>query len=231
MYADYTFRLRKSKAATMKGAIVLAVNESGQEKALEFSTVWSVFAMHLTQASREASVCIVVDALDECRDPRVLIEQLQHISHLDHISVILTSRREAALCSMLQGSSSIEMTPEDVDADIEAYVESKIVGTQLADPAVRSSVVNRLCGLHGGMFLWVHLILEELRYCLTISAVHKELQELPEGMRGLYKKILGRLQSTLKKGTLQLCKKVLTWVTTATVCLFKTRVRCRRANT
>lgn len=201
----------------MKQAIMIAKVESGQDKALSFATVWSIFASHLPEASCESQICVIIDALDECKDPKVLIDGLRKVSESAQVSVVLTSRKEAALYHILHAIPSMEIAIEDVEADIRFFVEAEVAGTQLSDPTVRETVVNKLCNMHNGTFLWVQLILCELKSCFTVSQVQEELQQLPHGLTFLYQRILKRLQSTLNKGTLQLCCNVMTWVTTAIV--------------
>ena len=147
-----------------------------------------------------------------------MTQNLQSLANSHPVAVILTSRKEAKLYKRLSQSSSIEMRTEDIDADIRAFVEAKIAANpRLSHSSIRDLIVQRLCNNHGGMLLWVQLMIKELKSCISISQVQGELRALPDGLNAVYGSILKRLQDTLDKHALQLCSKVLMWVVTAIV--------------
>lgn len=65
------------------------------------------------------------------------------------------------------------------------------------------------------MFLWVYLMLKELKSCFSVTQVQSVLANLPKGLDGIYKTILQRLRDNLSAASLDLCYKVLTWVVSA----------------
>lgn len=153
---------------------------------------------------------IILDALDECQDPSQLIQCLKGLSMLRSVRVIMTSRKEPYLHNELNNVSSIEIAPEDIDADIAAFVEAKVKGSsRLSHPLVRDVVITKLCNAHDGMFLWVYFMLKELKSCFSMAQVQDALTKLPTGLDGIYKSILQRLQTTLTRSSLDLCSKVL----------------------
>lgn len=205
--------------------ICLAIKESGHKKALNFATVWKIFAGHI---SHLGPATIVVDALDECRDSEILIQSLRSMAGAYNIGIILTSRKEEYLYQLLHQSPSLEVVPDDIDADIKAFVEAKVSASpRLSHPSVSSLVVKRLCESHKGMFLWVQYMLKELKSCVSREQVQEELQELPKGLDAVYQRILERLQDTLDKQTFKLCSKVLTWVTASLVCMKRPSYRSK----
>ena len=210
----HTLRQRAMESALMK-EISLAVQESGHKNALNFTTVWRILSKHISDI---ASAAIVIDALDECRDSEVLIQSLRSMANLRNISVILTSRKEEHLYQLLHKYPSLEIGPNDTDADIKAFVKAKVAASpRLSQPSVRNLVIKRLCESHEGMFLWVHYMLRELKSCVSLEQVQEDLRELPRGLNAVYQRILQRLQDTLNKHSLELCSKVLTWVITSLV--------------
>lgn len=203
-----------------------AVDKSGQRRAVNFSILWQLFSNHVESLS---SATIVLDALDECHDPDPLIHGLTGLASSRRIHVIVTSRIERHLHEQLGKSLSLEINPEDIHSDITAFVEAKVsASSRLSQPSVRESVVTKLCNSHGGMFLWVYLVLKELKTCISSKQVDEALRNLPKGLDGLYKSITQRLNATLEKNSLELCCKVMAWVLTATVSKFlHTSIRCR----
>ena len=211
----YVLRERGNVSALAQ-EISLAIEESGHKAALSFSTVWRVFCNHVSDLT---PATIILDALDECRDSAVLIQSLRSLTNSHNVRVVLTSRKEEHLYKLLHQVPSLEVTQNDVDADIRNFVEAKVAANpRLSLPSVRDLVVRRLCESHEGMFLWIQYMVKELKSCVSSEQVQGILRDLPRGLDAMYQRILQRLQETLDKTTFQLCAKVLTWVTSSLVC-------------
>ena len=192
-----------------------AVDESGHKTALSFSAIWKILSSHISVLK---PATIIVDALDECRDSDTLIRSLRSMASAYNVAVILTSRKEEHIHQLLNQIPSLEMTKDDIDADIKAFVQAKVAASpRLSQPSVQQLVVKRLCESHEGMFLWVQYMVKELKSCASLEQVQADLQELPKGINALYQRILERLQETLDKHMFELCSKVLTWVITSIV--------------
>lgn len=192
-----------------------ALDESGQKSAINFTVLWQLFSTHVINLT---PATIVLDALDECQDPDQLIEGLKELSEVSSLKIIITSRKEVYLHQELDNVSSIEISSEDIDADIAAFVEAKVEASpRLSHPLVRDLVIQKLSSAHDGMFLWVYLVLKELKSCISKAQVQDALVKLPTGLDGIYKSILQRLQTNLTRSSFDLCSKVLTWVVSAVV--------------
>ena len=193
-----------------------ALDKSGKRQAVDFAPIWANFSDNLACIS---PALIVIDALDECQDSEQLIQGFKSILPSDFIKVIVTSRKEAHLFTQLRSDLSLEITAEDINCDIVAYVETKVLGSpRLSHTLVRDRVIARLSTGHSGMFLWVYLMLKELKSCFSVAQVQVVLGSLPQGLDGIYQRILQRLRDNLPSASLDLCYKVLTWVVSALVC-------------
>ena len=193
-----------------------ALDKFGKRQAVDFAPIWAIFADHVKRIS---PALVVLDALDECQDAEQLLQAMKSLLPSNHIKIIATSREEANLFAQLRSSLSLEITAEDINSDIVAYVEAKVLGSpRLSHSLIRDLVVTRLSTGHSGMFLWVYLILKELKSCFSVTQVQAVLANLPKGLYGIYKSILQRLRDNLRTASLDLCYKVLTWVVSAVVC-------------
>ena len=215
LYQLYKSVKNQKAGQSLNHDIGVALDRSGQQKAVNFTVLWQLFSTHVTNPT---PTTIILDALDECQDPNQLLHGLKELSTLKSIRVIVTSRKESHLHNELNSVSSIEIAPEDIDADIAAFVEAKVeASSRLSHPSVRELVITKLCNAHNGMFLWVYLVLKELKSCISMAQVQDALTKLPTGLDGIYKSILDRLQTTLSRSSFDLCSKVLTWVVSAVV--------------
>ena len=193
-----------------------ALEKSGKRQAVDFAPLWANFANSVKCTS---PILIVLDALDECQDSEQLIHGLKSILFSDLVKIVVTSRKEAHLFTQMSNDLSFEIIAEDINSDIVAYVESKVMGSpRLSHTLVRDPVIARLSMGHSGMFLWVYLMLKELKSCFSVAQVQGVLENLPQGLDGIYENILQRLRDNLPTASLDLCYKVLTWVVSAVVC-------------
>ena len=82
-----------------------AVDRSGQERSLRFDVLWKLFVAMLCLTK---VTYIVIDALDECTDPDLLVTHFLHLSlNLEFgIRIVFTSRAfsEPAICDLLKES-------------------------------------------------------------------------------------------------------------------------------
>lgn len=117
----YTIRER-AVVSDLTEELSHAMDESGQQKALSFPAVWRILSNHISALT---PATIIIDALDECRDSEILIQSLRSMTSACNVAIILTSRKEEHLYQLLHQSTSLEMTKDDIDADIKAFVEAK----------------------------------------------------------------------------------------------------------
>ena len=212
------YKLTQEQGTQMELASDLeqAMDKSGKRQAVDFTHIWAIFADYVRYIS---PALIVLDALDECHDSEQLLEAMKMPSLSDFIKIIATSRKEADLFIQLSSSLSLEITAEDINSDILAYVEAKVAGSpRLSHSLVRDLVITRLSTGHSGMFLWVYLTLKELKSCFSVTQVQSALANLPKGLEGIYESILQRLRDNLPKASFNLCYRILTWVVSAVVC-------------
>lgn len=208
------YKSRRSVDAALVNDIETHLNNSGQSHAKNFKSIWTLFCAY---AANVTDLVIVIDALDECIEPSFLIRGLQKLSKDSAIKIVVTSRREKELVEDLRDWMSIEMGSKEVAADIAAFLEYKVSKSpKLSHPLIRSSVLKLLQSRSKGMFLWVALMIKDLKSKVSIYEIQDALLALPEGLDRMYERILRRLHTSLKASPKELCLRVLRWVVCAT---------------
>ena len=183
---------------------------AGYEGKSGFPEVWRLLSRFLTDQS---NLVLILDALDECEDNSLLLPRLLDLAVREKFTLLMTSRREKRLVRYLEQVETLEIAPEDVHRDIEAFVEHKVArNVRLSHPLVRDTVVKCLLTQHDGMFLWVKLMLKELKACISVEEVQLTLIQVPSGLEGVYIKIVKRLQESLTRRAAEVTKNILTWV-------------------
>ena len=183
---------------------------AGNEGKSGFPEVWRLLSMFL---ARQTNLVLILDALDECEDNGLLLPKLLDFAMRENITLLMTSRRQKRLVRYLEHVETLEITPEDVHHDIEVFIEHKVAcSVRLSHPLVRDTVIKSLLTQHGGMFLWVKLMLKELKACISVEEVQSALIQVPSGLEGVYIKILRRLEESLNHRAAEVTKNILTWV-------------------
>ena len=175
-----------------------------------FPKMWQLFLRFL---ERQTDLVLILDALDECEDNSLLLPRLLDLATRGWFKLIMTSRRQKRLARHLEHVETLEIAPEDVHHDIEAFVEHKVARNAcLSHPLVRDTLIRNLLTHHDGMFLWVKLMLKELKVCISVEQVQLTLMQVPSGLEGVYIKIITRLEESLTRRAAEVTKDILTWV-------------------
>lgn len=155
-------------------------------------------------------------ALDECKNDSEIVPLLLKAAEVCPIRIISTSRHsfQSHRRSVHQKVPVLaeEIREEDVKSDINLYLESNIDQLPRIDEEARQKMISMIMAKSAGCFLWVSLILQELRRVHTSAEIRQVLEDVPSDMDELYLRILGSMSSA-PYGK-ELAKAILTW----TVC-------------
>ncbi|KAJ4160357.1 hypothetical protein NW754_003482 [Fusarium falciforme] len=161
----------------------------------------------------------VIDALDECSNPPVLLHAI--LSNMDEsipLRILVTSRDTVDLD---QGFSvippnlvqSLPISTTDTESDLRLLVERRIQALGVVGPDDRGTLAEKILDKSRGSFLWTILVLEELLRCHSRKEIHQILEDVPRGMESLYKRTLDYM-SQAARGK-ELAKTILMWAACA----------------
>jgi len=102
----------------------------------------------------------------------------------------------------------VEISKEDTLSDINLYLEKHMNGLPADNHEERQAMKNSILIKSNGCFLWVRLVLEELKDVYTADEIHMVLREVPSDMDAFYSRIL-EVMSQQEKGS-ELVKAILT---------------------
>ena len=183
----------------------------------DYRTIWrKLFIEGILRVKFFRSQYWVIDALDECKGGSDLVPLLLKMTETSS-RVLLTSRdrfesHRQSLCSKPRVMSE-EIQADDTKMDIELYLEANMHQLPVIDEEARQSMIDKISAKSAGCFLWVSLILQELRRAHTSTEIRQVLDEVPSDMNDLYSRILDQMSRGPPYGKV-LAKAILTW----TVC-------------
>ena len=183
----------------------------------DYRTVWrKLFMEGILRTKFARPQYWVVDALDECDCDSELVPLLLKTIELCHIRIMSTSRDPFESHRQV-GQPRVKVISDqilanDTRSDISIYLEANMDYLPSFDEEARQHMVSKILTKSAGCFLWVTLILQELRRVHTSAEIRQVLEEVPTDMDDLYSRILNSM-SRASHGKV-LAKAILTW----TVC-------------
>ncbi|KAI4124107.1 MAG: hypothetical protein LQ338_004979 [Usnochroma carphineum] len=186
------------------------------EKA-ESRIIWQkVFATRLCRLRLGKPLYWIIDALDECESPQLLLSLLSSIcSSKVALRIMLVGRKTDTLSTALQRleiSTPVDaVSADETKGDLELYV-AREVRFMRGNPQFKARVVQSVCERAQGNFLWVHLVLKEILQCHTEDAIEQALEELPPDLEPLYHRMQTTLSNASRPSDRDLSKIIFTWV-------------------
>ena len=188
----------------------------------DYRTIWrKLFLEGILRIKFVRAQYWVIDALDECKNGFDLAPLLVKVIEMrNNIHILLTSRdrfdpHRQALHSKAQVVQD-EILEHDTKSDIALYLEAKMDQLPSIEQEDKHNIVSTILEKSAGCFLWVSLILQELRQAHTASEIRQVLEEVPSDMNALYSRILDSMSTAPPYGKV-LAKAILTWA----VCSFR----------
>ena len=179
--------------------------------------VWRrVFANAITKVRFKKPQYWVIDALDECKNGLELMTFLRKVQEMWPLCILITSRTSFNLHLNLMNPSMEIMTEtivEDNKSDIASFLNANMHCLPGATPSAQQDISDRILQNSRGCFLWVSLVLRELRQVHTAAEISQVLASNPSDMNALYARILDEM-SRAKFGK-ELAKAILTWASCA----------------
>ena len=163
-------------------------------------------------------VYCIIDGVDECSDfdQGVVRSILKFLDACPNIRFLLLGRPHT-IQSLFQtedrSARVIEIMPAMLDRDIEAFITDQISGSDVLQLSeIRDRISIAIKERSDGMFLWVKLMIDELRKSSTRSEMIERLQSLPHGLEEAYTLVFSRLVQRLDRFELHLTRRALAFI-------------------
>lgn len=155
-----------------------------------------------------------IDAFDECRHGKELAKFLLRVEERSGgiIRILITTRNSHADYHIPAGRIlGHDINTDDIQDDIARYLDAHTFEAPGASSAERETLSALILSKSNGCFLWVILVLDNLRKIVGTQARLRALEELPPGMDQLYCRIV----RTMSDKERVISKTILTWVSLA----------------
>ena len=216
--------------STKKGSvnIIQSLRSDGQPT---ISELWDALGK-ITSSLAQPVYCII-DGLDECADLETpMFENIVRIlEQSSNLRVVLLGRPHVIRVQVNNlSAATIVLTPTVLNQDIEAFIHNEIAKSDvLSLTELRERVFQILKDKSDGMFLWVRLMVDDLRKSASLSECKERLQNLPRGLEKAYQLVFLRLTQKLDSFERRLAQNTLAFTTTAYRPLHFDELRCVHA--
>ncbi|KAJ5674161.1 hypothetical protein N7462_009600, partial [Penicillium macrosclerotiorum] len=183
-----------------------------------FQSIWrTLFVSGILQTKRVKPHFWVIDGLDECSNYSEMFPLLAKISSAFSLQIFISSRPSPDVYGCLQSNglnaTVYNMTPKETSRDIKFYVENNFDFPSLQKLSEREKLISTILKKSEGCFLWVKLVLKELRSAFSEEATWKVLDDIPKGMDQIYLRSLEPLAG--KEMRKRWAKAILMWASTS----------------
>jgi WD40 repeat protein len=210
------YQMAISDLRVAKRLLILKADNVTFDKNNELAIWRKLFMNGIFEISLERTHFWVIDGLDECISQHSIVCLLAKGTNGFPLRVFMTSRPTSDIIrDVLQVKNAVytdEMAIGDTRVDIEEYVKAHIEHLPLQGPTSRKAIVETILEKSCGSFLWVALVLEEMRSAFSIADIEHIMEEVPTGMDPLYERALASI-SRKTRGK-KLIQAILQW----TVC-------------
>ena len=190
----------------------------------DFHALWRIFAS-IVEDPEAGEVCCLIDALDECEEEsrQTFLTSFTKLfcsqkSKKTLVKFIVTSRRESDIEESLSAVSpairNLQIDSGKVNHDLSKFIDVKVdelCKIKKYTSGLKEKIKSALTEKAGGTFLYVSLVLHDLKKAKISSQVTRKLQELPSDLNKVYDRILGQIDADCE----EIAKLVLGWVAVA----------------
>ncbi|KAK4087020.1 hypothetical protein Purlil1_8539 [Purpureocillium lilacinum] len=180
--------------------------------------------LKLLQRYEDATVTLVIDALDECNDKkRDLLGVLEGLLKASPclLKIFVSSRTDQDIVYRLINYPNLDVSSECNSADIDLFVRSEtkhlieegsLLWLSTRKEELRDKIIHELSSGARGMFRWASLQLAALRQLTTDDAILERLGRLPKTLAGLYQEILAKIEKLDADADRQFAQNALSWL-------------------
>ena len=183
------------------------------------SVIWHrVFENLLLKLEHQRPFFWIIDALDECDSPKLLLDLVRTCSSSRvPLRIFIASRStESIQIAVAKAARSLRLTKLEKDSldhsaqDIQRLVKQE-VSHMRGSERIRNVVTQKILARAEGNFLWTRLVLDEIIHCHTTLGIQETLDEFPSDMQKLYDRMEHAILNLPRKSSRLLAKALLQW--------------------
>lgn len=190
--------------------------KSGRATADSYVEVYAALLLALSKTIKP--MFILIDALDESRDPENLLQTLFEAQRVagGEMTMLFTSRH---MQFPLSFDEDLLFDSNTANEPIQKYVDHRVLQMKtLADGVLGLIVVRQITRAADGLWLYARLMLDEIEKLPSAAFIQRHLRNIPHGLTQLYTQILRSKESTFTAVDIEFAQQVLLWFDVSDYC-------------
>ncbi|GKZ88791.1 hypothetical protein AnigIFM59636_009325 [Aspergillus niger] len=175
------------------GQLTKVSPDSGAWEQMDERTLWrEIFQEFIFKELKSDLYYWVIDALDECPKPSILVSLLAESPPWLRIFVTSRNGPKMSRCHPAHHHAIEEYTlqPQDTINDLRVFVNSRIQYIPLAVDDGQGNFQAKILDKANGSFLWLSLVIRELETAFSEESTERIINETPMEMHNVYARIL-----------------------------------------
>ncbi|PYH69571.1 WD40 repeat domain-containing protein [Aspergillus vadensis CBS 113365] len=196
------------------GQLTKVSPDSSTWEQLDERTLWrEIFMEFIFKELKPTSRYWVIDALDECLKPYLLVSLLTECPPWLRIFVTSRNGLKMSRChpSHYHTIGEYTLQPQDTIDDLRTFVNSRFQYLPIAADDDQGSFQAKILDLANGSFLWLSLVIRELETTFSEESAEKVISETPMEMHNVYTRILQNIPAQSH----DLVRSIFTWTSLA----------------
>jgi hypothetical protein len=165
-----------------------------------FDVLWR-WLVEISKSCAESEICILIDAIDECErsSRRELLSLITKLDPTARSRFIITGRPESDIEDIAHiAGQPLRLDSGRINHDLSKFIDAKVKDLAKIQKDYPQKLLSDIrAALHdqaGGTFLWVSLVLADVRDSETMKAAREKLHNLPSGLPEIYARILDNIR-------------------------------------
>ncbi|KAL3454105.1 ankyrin repeat-containing domain protein [Aspergillus insuetus] len=169
-------------------------------------------AQLIATAGLSQPIYLVVDALDELRDPTALLSHLMTFAS-SGINVLVTSRDLPHIRKKMKIATQVEIASDP--GDLKVYVKSRFRESDFSEEVEEEpSLIDDVVAKSDNLFLLARLMLDDILELSSVSQIRKAIAKPQVSLEQAFEATLARIDAQSKSRS-SLARRLLGWITYA----------------
>ncbi|KAH6700506.1 NACHT and WD domain-containing protein [Verticillium dahliae] len=161
---------------------------------VDHRSIWHrLFLDRIFKTKPRRTYHLVVDGLDECKNPSELVDLLFRAQELWPFSIFITSRANFGVAHPLEAQSHViseHLQDAEIEEGISRFIQLNLNSIPDTSHEAREKTGRTILAKSSGCFLWVKLVFTQLQQADSKADAQRIIDSVPPGMDALYRRIL-----------------------------------------
>jgi hypothetical protein len=167
-------------------------------------------------ATKESTLFLIVDALDECEDPSEFLRAMEGARNTSCALKMILLTREDPYFNKLLSSCNATLSMDSNHHSLDAYVSERLAKMRIfRSLELRTRTADSISKASDGLWLFSRLLLDEIEHAPSFCEIDRKINSLPSGVIQLYSSIITAKATRQTNLQIKMAQQLYLWVDTS----------------